>query len=116
MKENMAKKLTELGVGKLVAMAKAYTRVVDGNLYIKVHPCRVKVWQYRNIQPGTTKRRWVSLGKMNAFNDREKAKEQTREYNKQIDEGLNLYAEQLAGQQWPEPAGLIDRADAAKAE
>jgi hypothetical protein len=49
----MAKKLTGLGVERLKPRVNAYTRVVEGNLYIKVHPSGRKAWVYRYTEPGT---------------------------------------------------------------
>ena len=66
----MAKKLTELGVERLSAKKSAYTRVVDGNLYIKVNPSGKKIWMYRYTESGTEKRRWISLGEFTEINDR----------------------------------------------
>ena len=83
----MAKKLTELGVERLKAKDKAYTRVADGNLYIKVYPTGTKVWLYRFTQPGTTKRRWVSLGDFTNHNNLAKAKEITREHDDLMEAG-----------------------------
>ena len=83
----MAKKLTELGAERLKAKAKVYTRVVDGSLYIKVHPSSKKVWLYRYTHPVTAKRRWASLGEFTDHNNLAKARETVKEHDILIEVG-----------------------------
>jgi integrase len=82
----MAKKLTILGVERLSAKGNAYTRVVDGNLYIKVHPTGRKVWMYRYVESGTKSRKWLSLGEVSAINTMEVAKAKSDDYNRNLEE------------------------------
>ena len=82
----MAKKLTGLGVERLKPRVNAYTRVVEGNLYIKVHPSGRKVWVYRYTEPGTSSRRWISLGESTEINNRSVVKQKVSGYEKNIEE------------------------------
>jgi integrase len=81
----MAKKLTELGIERLKAKANTYTRVVDGNLYIKINSSGKKVWMYRYTESGTNRRLWISLGDLTETNNRSVAIEKVAEYDKNIE-------------------------------
>jgi integrase len=82
----MAKKLTVLGVERLSAKKGAYTKVVDGSLYIKVHPSGRKVWMYRYTEPGTKSRRWLSLGEVSEINNMEVAKQKAGGHSRNLEE------------------------------
>lgn len=85
----MAKRLTEPNVERLKATKSAYTKVVYGNLYIKVHASGKKVWQYRYAEPGTGKRRWLSLGEFTKVNNLKAAKKKVSEYDSNLEKSGN---------------------------
>lgn len=85
----MASKLTELAVKRLRTKDTTYTRVVDGELYVRVTPKGKKVWIFRYTPPGGNARLKMSLGEISETNDLAAAKALVAKYTSMIESGID---------------------------
>ena len=86
----MASKLTELAVKRLRTKDTTYTRVVDGELYVRVTPKGKKVWIFRYTPPGGSARIKMSLGEITETNDLTAAKALVAKYTAMITANVGI--------------------------
>lgn len=95
---NMAQKRSrirsELAIDRLAYKPTTYVKKFEGRLYVRVTNSS-KIWVYTYIEPGATKRRWISLGQYMAkgsdavYMTAEEAKAKASEYDEKLAAGID---------------------------